>query len=87
MDKAVGLGEGIRDGLGLGSLVAGNLVGLGVGMLDGLGLGNGEGTAKGIGLGGELDIREGLGLGSWVVGRLVGLGVGVGIHECIRLGG
>jgi len=32
----VGLGDGINDGLGLGSLVVGNFVGLGVGIVDGI---------------------------------------------------
>jgi len=68
--ERVGLGEGIKDGLGEGTGVVGNKVGLGDGTADGIVDGDGEG------------INDGLGVGTGVVGNNVGglVGEGVGSH-------
>lgn len=65
----VGLGDGIREGEGVGIGVAGDPVGAGEGMADGMAVGEGDG------------IIEGLVVGYGVVGDIVGETVGMGVGE------
>jgi hypothetical protein len=44
----VGLGDGIKDGVGEGFRVVGSFVGVGVGKVDGTALGDGEGICEGL---------------------------------------